>query len=96
MTKLCPNGHEVNDKLNFCPQCGVEFGESTAMFCIKCGNKRKGTDKFCSQCGTPFGVSPMSGNNKTPKKSSKKGLPKVVWSAKLGTMYVLPTGHICL
>lgn len=74
MTKLCPNGHEVNDKLNFCPQCGAKFGESTAMFCIKCGNERKGTDKFCSQCGTPFGVSPMLGNNKTPKKSSKKGI----------------------
>ena len=54
MAKKCPNGHEVNDNLKFCPKCGAELIESGNRFCKKCGTERKGTEKFCSKCGTPF------------------------------------------
>ena len=54
MAKMCPNGHEVNDSVRFCPICGVELKEGGTKFCKKCGNERKGTEKFCSKCGTPF------------------------------------------
>ena len=52
--KNCPNGHEVNDNLNYCPKCGAEIIDNGAKFCAKCGNERKGKEKFCSKCGTPF------------------------------------------
>ena len=54
MARLCPNGHEVNDSVRFCPVCGTELKEGGTKFCKKCGNERKGTEKFCSKCGTPF------------------------------------------
>ena len=72
--KQCPNGHEVGGEAKFCPICGAEVIDNGTTYCAKCGSERKGTEKFCSQCGTPFGVSPMLGNNKTPQKSSKKGI----------------------
>lgn len=58
--KKCPNGHEVNDILRFCPKCGAELNEINMKFCKKCGNKREGTEKFCSKCGTPFEGVPTS------------------------------------
>lgn len=54
MARLCPNGHEVNDSVRFCPICGAELKEGGTKFCKKCGNERKGTENFCSKCGTPF------------------------------------------
>ena len=61
---MCPNGHEVNDHVRFCPTCGAEVSSGESRFCKKCGNKRLGTENFCSKCGTPFdGVSTLSANN---------------------------------
>lgn len=51
----CPNGHEVNDLVKFCPKCGAEIQEKTEVrFCKNCGNERDGTEKFCPMCGTPY------------------------------------------
>lgn len=58
--KKCPNGHEVNDNLNFCPKCGAELKQSGIKFCKKCGTARKSAEKFCSKCGTPFDGIPMT------------------------------------
>ena len=58
--KYCPNGHEVNDRVRFCPTCGVEIINGN-KFCKKCGSERMGTEKFCSECGTPFDS--VSSNN---------------------------------
>ena len=54
MSRLCPNGHEVNDNLRFCPKCGAELKDNGTRFCKKCGTERKGTEKFCSKCGNSF------------------------------------------
>lgn len=51
--KICPNGHEVNDDVKYCPTCGAEIIIGN-KFCTKCGSVRKGTEKYCSHCGTPF------------------------------------------
>jgi hypothetical protein len=51
--KICPNGHEVNDDVKYCPTCGAEI-ISGNKFCTKCGSVRKGMEKNCSHCGTPF------------------------------------------
>ena len=58
--KKCPNGHEVNGNLRFCPKCGAELKDNGTRFCKKCGTERKGTEKFCSKCGTPFEGMPTS------------------------------------
>lgn len=53
--RQCPNGHEVNDLVKYCPKCGAEIQEKTEVrFCKKCGYERKGTEKFCAHCGYPF------------------------------------------
>jgi hypothetical protein len=66
MAKMCPNGHEVNDNVRFCPTCGAEVSLGGSRFCKKCGNERLGTENFCSKCGTPFvGVSTLSTNDIT-------------------------------
>ncbi len=57
--KQCPNGHEVNDDVKFCPICGAII-ISGNKYCTKCGNERMGTEKFCSKCGTPFDGMPPS------------------------------------
>ena len=78
--KQCPNGHEVNDNVKYCPTCGAEI-KSENKYCAKCGSERKGTEKFCSQCGTPFDS--VSSNNhavfNNEKNSSfKKYLPYIL------------------
>lgn len=66
MAKMCPNGHEVNDNVRFCPICGAEVSSGGSRFCKKCGNERLGTENFCSKCGTPFeGASTLRTNNIT-------------------------------
>ena len=55
--RYCPNGHEVNDVVKFCPKCGTEIIEDDSEeihFCMKCGHKRKGLEKFCTHCGYSF------------------------------------------
>lgn len=53
--RQCPNGHEVNDLVKYCPKCGAEIQEKTEVrFCKKCGYERKGSEKFCAHCGYPF------------------------------------------
>lgn len=58
MSRLCPNGHEVNDTLRFCPKCGAALKDNGTRFCKKCGTERKGTENFCAKCGTPFDRAP--------------------------------------
>ena len=58
--KKCPNGHEVNDNLKYCPKCGAKLNENGIKFCKKCGTERKGAELFCSKCGIPFDGIPMT------------------------------------
>lgn len=72
--KQCPNGHDVSDNMRFCPTCGAEVVEDGTLFCTKCGNKRKGTEKFCPQCGTPYGEVPSPQIVQVHNPKSRKGL----------------------
>ena len=48
----CPNGHEVNGQVKFCPTCGADLRRM--KFCTNCGYERNGDEKVCPQCGRPF------------------------------------------
>lgn len=64
--KYCPNGHEVSDKMKFCPKCGEKVEENHKQQCQQCGFERQGTEKFCPKCGTPFESSEIIEEKKNP------------------------------
>lgn len=43
-------GNEIDDKKNFCPECGTKIEKK--KFCTECGAELKPGQKFCSECGT--------------------------------------------
>ena len=53
-SKVCPNGHSVNDGMRYCPVCGAEITVNGMGYCPNCGKERHPTDKFCAYCGFPF------------------------------------------
>lgn len=48
----CPNGHEVNVLVKFCPTCGADL--RGAKFCTNCGGERNGDEDICPHCGKPY------------------------------------------
>lgn len=48
----CPNGHEVNSQVKFCPICGADLRGT--RYCPDCGYERNGDEKVCPQCGSTF------------------------------------------
>lgn len=50
----CPNGHEVNGQVKFCPICGADMRGT--KYCTNWGYERNGDEKFCPHCGTPFNI----------------------------------------
>ncbi len=48
----CPNGHEVNGHVKFCPTCGADLRGT--RFCTNCGYERNGDEEVCPHCGTAF------------------------------------------
>ena len=48
----CPNGHEVNGQVKFCPTCGADLRGT--RFCTNCGYERNGDEEVCPHCGTTF------------------------------------------
>ena len=43
---------ELNDDVQYCPNCGTKWQESENQFCRKCGEKLDTFAKFCPKCGT--------------------------------------------
>ena len=91
--KQCPNGHNVGDKVKFCPECGAEIIENSTRFCQNCGNERKGTEKFCPQCGMPYDQtsSNLVKNVSKNSNSGKKGILIAVVVGLIG-LFVLALG----
>ena len=48
----CPNGHEVNGQVKFCPTCGADLRGT--KFCTNCGSERNGDEDICPHCGKPY------------------------------------------
>lgn len=48
----CPNGHEVNGQVKFCPTCGADLRGT--KFCTNCGFERNGGEKICPHCRKPY------------------------------------------
>ena len=48
----CPNGHEVNGQVKFCPTCGADLRGT--KFCTNCGGERNGDEDICPHCGKPY------------------------------------------
>ncbi len=48
----CPNGHEVNSQVKFCPICGADLRGT--QFCTNCGGERNGDEEICPHCGKPY------------------------------------------
>lgn len=49
---FCKNcGKELNEKLEFCPNCGISRMGGNDRFCSKCGSRIENDAKFCPNCG---------------------------------------------
>ena len=60
----CPNGHEVNSQVKFCPICGADLRGT--QFCTNCGGERNGDEEICPHCGKEFDYEFMEGDHITP------------------------------
>lgn len=92
--KLCPNGHQVDDDLRFCPQCGQEIIEYL-NFCPKCGQKRSGSERFCMSCGTLLEKNHTAITQTEEPINNKPKKKKKVFPILLTTLVVLLLGAGC-
>ena len=55
--KKCFNcGTELKPDENFCPKCGIKYGETKKIFCPKCNNEVEFGRKFCGKCGAKIDI----------------------------------------
>lgn len=55
--KVCLNcGRKLKENQEFCPRCGVKYGEIKTIKCEKCGSDILPSEKFCAVCGTKVEV----------------------------------------
>ena len=65
----CPNGHDVNSQVKFCPICGVDL--RGIKYCTNCGNERNGDGEICPHCGKPFLIRNHSSDDIRTKSNNK-------------------------
>jgi hypothetical protein len=49
--RTCWNGHEVSESMNFCPECGGQIPDESALSQCPNGHEVSPEHKFCATCG---------------------------------------------
>lgn len=76
--KKCLNcGKLLETEEDYCPKCGIKYGETKKIICSKCGNEVEFGKKFCGKCGAKIDIKAseridFAKNNFIKKKLGKK------------------------
>jgi hypothetical protein len=56
--RMCLSGHEVSESMNFCPECGGQIPDESALTHCPNGHEVSPEHKFCATCGAALRQEP--------------------------------------